>query len=213
LKIETIVTAIVFLSVGFLSGFIYKSHKDSSLQPQAAVADLAAPATGMPAAAGGQDIDPATGLPRGHPPLAVARTIKNYEDLAAQNPQNAEIPLHLANLLYDQKYYNVAIEWYQKALALDPKNINARTDLGTSYFYSGDPQAAIKQYQQVLADSPGHQPTIFNMIVVNLEGLHNARAAEKYWKQLERMNPDYPGLNDLKQRLGAAGRPARAASE
>ncbi len=207
MKIETIVTAIVFLSVGFLAGFIYKSHSQASISAQAAVASAASsgsPSAGAMASGSNANINPATGLPNGHPPLEVAQIIENYQQQAAQNPQDPQIPLRLANYLYDQHYFNLAIEWYQRSLTLSPKNVNARTDLGTSYFYVGQPQQAIAEYTKVLALNPNHQPTMFNMIVVNLEGTHDLKTARKYWDELHRQNPNYPGLNEIKAKLDAA---------
>ena len=207
MKIETIVTAIIFLSVGFLAGFVYKSQSQTSAQAQVAVAS--AQSTGSPSAGamgmgGSANVDPATGLPNGHPPLEVAQIIQSYEQQATQNPKDAQIPLKLANYLYDKKYFNLAIKWYERSLRLDPKDASARTDLGTSYFYTGQPQQAIAEYNKALAMNPGHQPTIFNLIVVNLEGTHDLRAARKYWNELNRQNPNYPGMNEIKAKLDAA---------
>ena len=206
MKLETIVTAIIFLCVGFLAGFFYKSQKQASVQQQIAspaAAAASADATGMGSTAGA-NINPATGLPVGHPPLQVSEVIKNYAQQAQQNPQDPQIPLRLANYLYDQKLYDVAIQWYKKTLAINPKNVNARTDLGTSYFYTGQLQDALKEYHEALKLEPNHQPTMFNMIVVNLEGTHDLRTAEKFWKELDRRNPNYPGLQELKEKLDAA---------
>jgi len=206
-KIETIVTAIIFLSVGFLAGFVYKSQSQTSAQAQVAVASAAStgsPSAGAMGMGGSANVDPATGLPNGHPPLEVAQIIQSYEQQATQNPKDAQIPLKLANYLYDKKYFNLAIEWYERSLRLDPKDASARTDLGTSYFYTGQPQQAIAEYNKALAMNPGHQPTIFNLIVVNLEGTHDLRAARKYWNELNRQNPNYPGMNEIKAKLDAA---------
>jgi tetratricopeptide (TPR) repeat protein len=204
-KIETIVTAVIFFSVGFLAGFIYKSQGPANV-PAAAVAaaSASAPSAGAMGAAAGADIDPATGLPKGHPSMEEAQTIQNYEQRARQNPQDAQIPLELANYLYDKRNYNMAIEWYERSLRLDSRNVNARTDLGTCYFYTGQPQQALSEYQKALALNPNHQPTIFNLIVVNLEGTHDLQAAKKYWSELNRKNPNYPGLKDIKGKLDAA---------
>lgn len=214
MKIETIVTAVIFFSVGFLAGFIYKSQGHASAPAQAAVASAASAGTPSAEGAGAasdSNIDPATGLPKGHPPLEVAQVIENYQQQARQNPQDAEIPLKLANYLYDKHYFNLAIEWYQRSLTLNPNDINARTDLGTSYFYAGQPQQAIVEYKKALALNPNHQPTMFNMIVVNLEGTHDLRSANRFWSELHRQNPNYPGLNEIKARLDAANGSASAA--
>jgi cytochrome c-type biogenesis protein CcmH/NrfG len=211
-KIETIVTAVIFFSVGFLAGFIYKSQGQVNV-PTAAVAatSAATPSAGAMGAAGGADVDPATGLPNGHPPVEVAQIIKSYEQRARQNPRDAQIPLELANYLYDNRYYNMAIEWYQRSLRLNAKNINARTDLGTCFFYSGQPQQAIEEYKKALALNPNHQPTLFNLIVVNLEGTHDLGTAKKYWSELHRQNPNYPGLEQIKGKLDAAAGSAGSA--
>ncbi len=215
MKLETIMTAIIFLCVGFLAGFFYKSQKQVSVQQQVAspaAAAASAGATGMGSAADA-NINPATGLPVGHPPLQVSEVIKNYAQQAQQDPQDPQIPLRLANYLYDQKLYDVAIQWYKKTLAINPKNVNARTDLGTSYFYTGQLQDALKEYHEALKLEPNHQPTMFNMIVVNLEGTHDLRTAEKFWKELDRRNPNYPGLQELKEKLDAAlGAPGKTSS-
>jgi tetratricopeptide (TPR) repeat protein len=209
MKLETIVTAVIFLSVGFLAGFFYKAQRQNDIQVQAVSTGANMPAASSAGTAGmgnpsGADINPATGLPAGHPPLQVAEIIKNYTQSAQQDPQNPEIPLRLANYLYDQKLYSLAIDWYRKSLAINPKNVNARTDLGTSYFYVGQPQDALREYRQVLKLAPNHEPTLFNMIVVNLEGTHDYRTAEKFWRELDRRNPNYPGLKDIKAKLDAA---------
>ena len=146
------------------------------------------------------------GLPPGHPPLNLDSTIKAFEDAAAQNPQDPEPVLRLANLLYDNRRFQDAVQWYQKALKLDPKNVNARTDLGTAYFSLGRPQDALKEYKQSLQIAPRHEPTIFNLIVVNLEGTHDLAAARAAWEKLHAMNPNYKGLDELQQRLDAAQR-------
>jgi TPR repeat protein len=206
-KIETIVTAAIFFSVGFLAGFIYKSQRQATV-PVPAVATAAAsagsPSAGTMGLGGNTSIDPATGLPNGHPPLEVAKIIQSYERRANQNPQDAQIPLELANYLYDNKYFNLAISWYERSLKLNSSNINARTDLGTCYFYTGQAQQAITEYKKALALNGNHQPTIFNLIVVNLEGTHDLRTANKYWNELNRQNPNYPGLKDIKGKLNEA---------
>lgn len=211
-KIETIVTAVIFFSVGFLAGFIYKSQRQTNVPASAAATSAAAPSAGAMASGGGENIDPATGLPKGHPPMQVAQTIESYEQRARQNPQDSQIPLELANYLYDKHYYNMAIPWYERSLNLNPQNVNARTDLGTSYFYTGQPQQAVTEYKKALALNPKHQPTMFNMIVVNLEGTHDLQSAKKYWSELNRQNSSYPGLKEIKEKLDAAQRSTSSAT-
>lgn len=218
MKKETVITAIVFLIVGFLAGYISKEQVNDSPQKRAASAsvghthDEAAgglPAAGAPGAGMGQ------GLPEGHPPLDSSAMVKALEEQMAQNPKDPALRLQLGNVYYDQGAWQKAVEWYQKTLELDPKNINARTDLGTAYFNLGRPQDALREYKKTLEFEPNHEPTIFNSIIVNLQGTRDAAAAQAAFDKLNRMNPAYPGLDRLKPRLdelrasGAGGALAR----
>lgn len=212
--IITAVTAIVFLGVGFLAGYIYNAQRKSSVEPNMAPAGSPQPQDETPASAGtsaSSSGGTSAGLPEGHPPIDMLDRTKVLEDEAAQNPKNPTPRLELANLLYDQKQYDKAIEWYRQALELDPKNINARTDLGTAYFYTGRPQDALKQYRKSLELDPRHESTLYNMIVVNLHGTHDLARAQEAWDKLHKLNPNYPGLDNLKQRLEAA-RPVGASA-
>lgn len=222
MKKETVIAAIVFFGAGFLAGHVYDSQRKAEGQQNAAPpseAQARPPTAGsaagttlpeghppIPTAAETNDLKAGnpTGLPPGHPPIDVDAVTGQLKDEAAKRPQDPEPRLRLANFLYDQKRYEGAIEWYEKGLALDPKNVNARTDLGTAYFYSGRPNDAVKQYRRSLQTDPEHQPTLFNLVVVNLDGTHDLAAARDALDRLEKLNPSYPQLDSLKHRLEAA---------
>jgi cytochrome c-type biogenesis protein CcmH/NrfG len=203
---ETVATAIVFFAVGFLAGYITDAQMNWSAKQRAPMMGQASssemPASGLPGAQPAGTMS--QGLPEGHPPIETAAIIKQLEDMAAQNPKDPDPALKLANFLYDQRQYAPSIQWYQKALALDPKNVNARTDLGTAYFYTGRSQDALKEYHKSLEMDPKHEPTLLNMVVVNLEGTHDLAAAQQAWDRLHKINPSHPALESLKQKLDAA---------
>ena len=205
MKKETILTAIVFLVVGFLAGYITAAQMGWSGHQKGVMTA----STGMPAENGGssgaaQGATTPSGLPEGHPPIDNTLIVKQLQEEAQQNPKDPDIPLKLANFLYDQRQYQQAIEWYRKSLTLNPKNVNARTDLGTAYYYVGQSAKALEQYNQSLAIDPDHKPTLLNVVVVNLEGTHNLAAARKAWDRLHRLDPANPNLPGLKQKLDAA---------
>jgi tetratricopeptide (TPR) repeat protein len=207
MKKETVITAVVFLAVGFLAGYITDAQMNWSARQK--VTQTATPPSEMPPSEGATSAPSGgtmaqQGLPEGHPPIDSAAIVKQLEGMAAQNPQDVEVRLKLANFLYDQKQYSESIEWYQRALELDPKNVNARTDLGTAYFYVGRPQDALREYDKSLEINPRHEPTLLNTIVVNLEGTHDLAAAQKAWDRLYKLNPDNTDLARLKERIDAA---------
>lgn len=207
MKKETIITAIVFFGVGFLSGYIYDAQKNWSAQQRAATV----PHTheGETGATAGSGMPPSGALPEGHPAIDTSAVVKTLEEEAAQNPRDPQPRLRLANYLYDQQQWVMAIEWYQKALELDPKNVNARTDLGTAYYNAGRAEDALREYRKSLEVDPKHQPTIFNLIVVNLHGTGDVAGAQRAFEQLSKLNPNYPGLDRIKQALDGARASAR----
>jgi tetratricopeptide (TPR) repeat protein len=201
-KKETLITAVVFLVVGFFIGYITEAEFNWNA-PEKIAAAGPAPAE---AAAGAVSGAPGAGnggqqLPPGHPSLDMATKIKAFEELAAQRPKDPQPLLDLANLYYDQQQFDHAADWYEKALALDPTNANARTDLGTAYFNLGRAKDALKEYEKSLKTDPTHEPTMFNIIIVNLDGTHDMAAARAAWDRLHKRNPNYPGLEALKDRV------------
>ena len=204
---ETIITAVVFFAVGFLVGYITDAQLNWSARQKAAMAGATAPAEmpsggGAPGAAAGGTMP--SGLPPGHPNVDTALVTQQLANQANQNPKDPEAALKLANYLYDQRQYDKSIEWYQRVVALEPKNVNARTDMGTAYFYTGRAQDALQEYRKSLEIDPKHEPTLLNMIIVNLEGTHDVAAAQAAWERLRKVNPNSPQLASMKEKIDVA---------
>ena len=210
LKKETVIAAVVFFGAGFLAGYVYDAQRNAgaiSAETASSVqSSQSRTENGENSAtnADGASMAASSALPPGHPSIDSGSTIKLLEDRAAKDSANPKPRLELANFLYDQKQFKQAITWYQNTLELDPKNISARTDMATCYFNLGRPEEAIREYRKSLQLDPNHQPTLFNVIVANLHGTHNLPAAQSAWDELHRLNPDYPGLDSLKQGLANA---------
>lgn len=206
MKKETVITAIVFLAVGFLAGYITDSQINWSAKKTAVItgserehehehADPGMP----PSGAGGPGMG--QGLPEGHPPIDTGAIIKTLEERVAQNPKDAALRVQMANAYYDGGQWQKAVESYQKVLEFEPKNVSARTDMGTAYFNLGRPQDALREYTKSLELDPKHEPTLFNSIIVNMQGTRDGAAAQAAWDRLKKMNPTYPGLDGLTARI------------
>ncbi|HXJ94995.1 MAG TPA: tetratricopeptide repeat protein [Terriglobia bacterium] len=207
MKKETLITAVVFLAFGFLAGYIYKAQASRNVvevQPGGAASPSG---TGDGGAGGGPGMTPdvtAAVLPPGHPAIDDGAVVQALEQQSNANPRDPAPPLKLADYLYDHGKYEQAIIWYEKAVQLDPTNVNASTDLGTCYFDVGRSDDALRQFHHSLAIEPRHQPTLYNIIVVQMEGKHDYKAAEEAWDTLHRVNAAYPKLDELKQKLDQA---------
>jgi len=174
---EVYLLALVCLLSGLVMGYLFHGSSPVAM-PISAAANSTVPAMGlgagpsaMPSA---QDLAPLT------MPLLTALKV---------DPKNAGTLIQLGNVYYDHQAYAEAIPYYNRALEIEPKNINVRTDLGTAYWYSGFPEKAVAEYEKSLAVDPAHVNTIFNMGVVLLDGMKDAKRAEKYLEKVLALNP------------------------
>ena len=132
------------------------------------------------------------------------------------NPNDLDALIQLGNLCYDSRKFQDAVAWYGRALAIDAKNVDVRTDRGTSYWNLGQADAAIAEFRKSLELNPSHAQTLYNLGVVLLNGKNDALEARKAWETLLATNPNYPERVKLEQQLaslpGGSAKPAPAES-
>ena len=90
-------------------------------------------------------------------PTAPAVDLAKISDLMQKlsaNPNDTATLLDLANEYYAGGEYDVAGQWLDKVLALDPKNVQALLARGAVSFNLGDNTSAEKTWQQVVALDP-----------------------------------------------------------
>ena len=101
--------------------------------------------------------------------LAIAGQITELEKSLASNPSDMQAILKLANLSHDGRFFDKAIAYYKKFLDKNPKDANARVDLGICYFESGQSDLAQKEMMTALKYDPKHLQAHFNLGIVNLK--------------------------------------------
>ncbi len=69
-------------------------------------------------------------------------------------------------MYFDGERYPEAVTWYEAALKVNPKHVNASTDLGIAYYYSNQPDRALAQFDRSLAIDPKHSKTLLNQGIV-----------------------------------------------
>ena len=76
---------------------------------------------------------------------------KQVEPLLAQlkaDPNNFELLTTIGNVYYDTQQFPTAIEYYQRALQGKPDNSSVRTDMATAYWYTGNADTAIAEFNK-----------------------------------------------------------------
>jgi cytochrome c-type biogenesis protein CcmH/NrfG len=195
-----ILTIVMALLMGGFLGYIVANQMIwNQQQTQRSPLSQGLPSSGAipppsPEAASGQ-------LPEGHPPINPEPTIAAMKAEIEKSPASLEKITQLANFLYDNKRFKDAIEWYEKALKLDPKNPDVETDLGTAYYYVGDFNSALSHFDSSLRIDPRHIQTIHNKFIVLLDGKKDIAGARAALKQLESIDPQNPALATLRKML------------
>jgi tetratricopeptide (TPR) repeat protein len=91
---------------------------------------------------------------------------------------------------------------YEKALAIEPDNINYRTDMGLAYFFRTPPEVdkAIAEYRKSLEVDPKHEITLVNLAVA-LTAKGDVAAAEETIARIQTVNPNNQKLQQLRADL------------
>jgi tetratricopeptide (TPR) repeat protein len=88
-----------------------------------------------------------------------------------------------------KKMTEKAIESYEKVLLINPKNLDAKTDLGVCYVEgTGEPMKGIMMLREVVTENPEHENAQFNLGVLSMKSGQYTKAAERFEKVLS-INP------------------------
>jgi tetratricopeptide (TPR) repeat protein len=141
--------------------------------------------------------------PPGQPTPAILdeSQVQALRTVVDRDSKNAVARAQLGNLYYDAGRYAEAIKWYGESLALNPNDVSVSTDLGVSYYYSNQPDLAIKQLEHSLKVDPKHAKTLLNMGVVRAFGKQDLKGATEVWRRLVEIAPESPEGRQARQAL------------
>ena len=117
------------------------------------------------------------------------------------DPKNTELLTSIGNLYYDAKQYSSAINYYGQALKIKPADAGVRTDLATAYWYTGDPDTALTEFDKALSYVPNNPNTLFNRGMVKWEGKMDADGALADWKKLLATTPNYENKDQVQKMI------------
>jgi cytochrome c-type biogenesis protein CcmH/NrfG len=188
MKRDSLIYLLSGVSFGVLVGWIVASQQGGPGAPAAAAATGAAPAPGS-----------APSAPTA-PPLDVQRA-GDLERSAKQQPSNAAVRIELANLYFDAERFDLAAPWYEAAIKLNPKDVDASTDLGICYYYQNQVDRALAQIDHSLSIDPNHAKTLLNQGVVRAFGKQDLAGAAQSWDRVIAVAPGSEEAQRAKQAL------------
>jgi tetratricopeptide (TPR) repeat protein len=174
---------------GLLVGWIIGSQQATSVAPPPAAAAQATPAS---TSASSQQQTPQ--------PVDESRA-SAMKSQAEQNPNDAVIRVQLGNLYFDAERLPEAAQWYEAALKINPKDVNASTDLGIVYYYMNQPDRALAQFDHSLAVDSTHAKTLLNQGIVRAFGKQDLKGASASWEKVLQVAPNSEEARAAKQAL------------
>jgi len=150
-------------------------------------------------------------MPGGHPKPTMEQ-MKAMADIKAAplleklkaTPKDPKLLTQMAALYASTHQFKDATTYYNKALQVDPRNVNTRTELASTLYYSGDADGALKELQQALKDKPNDVNALFNLGMIKYRGKDDAAGAIAAWQQLLKTHPDLDRKTAVEQLIAEA---------
>jgi cytochrome c-type biogenesis protein CcmH/NrfG len=135
-------------------------------------------------------------LPPGHPhSLEEMKQISDQHaapliEKLKSNPRDTALLAQIAALYHTTHRFNEAADYYNRAVASDPKNVALRIRLASSLFRSGDTDGAIAQLNQALVYDSKNANALFDLGMIKLQGKNDSKGAIAAWERLLKTNPN-----------------------
>lgn len=127
--------------------------------------------------------------------------LKKYEDTAKNKPSSAEAQIQAGISAHVNGNDDLAIQYYKKAIQLDPKNGVAYNNIGNIYFRDkNDAKGAIPYYQNATKVQPTYVYGWWNLALVQQKlGQKDAmkQTVEQGMKVVPKSDPNYKNLASL----------------
>lgn len=193
-SVQAYSVAVLCLLVGIAAGWFIRGSQSP------ATATAAASATTQAPAAMGESAQPTPEQMKKMADTQAAPLVKQIES----DPNNADLLAKVGNIYYDTQQYPVAVDYYQRFLKLQPTNTNVRTDLATAYWYMGNVDNAIAEFNKTLSYEPNKANALFNLGVVKWQGKMDVNGAVAAWQKLLDTNPTYENKDKVEQLIAQA---------
>jgi tetratricopeptide (TPR) repeat protein len=116
-------------------------------------------------------------------------SIKALEKELQKKPNHVPILFQLAQLSIDMGKPADAEKYLREVLSQEPKNLDAKLELGRALYMQGNVDRALVETQSILDESPNHADALYNLGAI-YGNIHNEEMARKYWKLVIASAPD-----------------------
>jgi cytochrome c-type biogenesis protein CcmH/NrfG len=175
-KTTAALAAVICLAAGFFIGLIYSNLGSGGSGGSDRVRKMTVKQTETQAPAANQ--------------VQQSSFISVLEQKVAADPRDAGSWLKLGHAYFDINRHADAINAYKEYLELKPGSADVWTDMGVMHRRGGNPQEALRCFEQAIALDPKHRQSRFNKGVVLIHDLKDTEGAIKAWEELLKIHPD-----------------------
>ncbi|MGO9338126.1 MAG: tetratricopeptide repeat protein [Terracidiphilus sp.] len=193
-KQQAAILAVICLTAGIAGGWTIRATQSPALTAPSNSAVSSAPA------AMGAGPASSTPSPARLKELADAQVAPLLDKLKS-DAGNPDLLTSIGNAYYDAQQYPIAVDYYGRALKTRPSDAAVRTDMATAYWYMGNADVAIAEFNKALAYAPTNPNTLFNLGLVKWQGKKDGAGAIADWEKLLAANPDYEGRDKVEQMM------------
>ena len=206
---QAILLAAICLTAGIAGGWSIRT-----LQIPAAAGPSKAASETAPSGMGASPADE-TPSPGKLKEMADAKAAPLLERLKSDG-SNPDLLTGIGNIYYDARQYPIAVDYYERTLKTKPSEAAVRTDMATAYWYMGNADTAIAEFNKALGYAPTNPNTLFNLGLVKWKGKKDIAGAVADWQKLLATNPNYEAKDKVEQMMAeakkqASGKPEAAA--
>ncbi len=191
---QAYVLAVVCLLVGIAGGWLFRGSQSPAQPATAEAASTTAPSPNS------LDAQPTPDQLKKMADVQAAPLLEKLKSDAG----NADLLASIGNIYYDAQQYPVAINYYEQALKLKADNAGVRTDMATAYWYTGNADTAIAEFNKALSYEPNKANALFNLGVVEWQGKMDVAKAVATWQKLLQTNPNYEAKDKVEQLIAQA---------
>ena len=142
--------------------------------------------------------------------MAAVQTSALIEKLKT-DPKNTMLLMQVAGIYKSGHQFKDAVEYYDKVLKIEPKNVAARTEMASCLYYNGDVDGALTQLHQSLKYKPTDPNSLFNLGLITWKGKNDPTTAIATWEQLLKTNPNLDRKPIVEQMIADAKAQGKAA--
>ena len=118
-------------------------------------------------------------------------------------PNDSELLARLGNIYYISKSFKEAAAYFKRSVDIRD-DVKVRTELGRAYYYSGDPDDALAEFEKVLKSDPDNANALFNVGMVKWQGKFDVEGALAAWQQILKKFPNHPRRAEVEQLVARA---------